>query len=111
MPPKLEIFYGRDDYVECAVETVVANPEGARLTIQGPGGMGKTSVSSAIIHDTRVSRLFGTRCYWIPCELATSIILFLELIARSLEISSTSSDRLKDITSTLKQSAALHANI
>jgi len=104
MPPKLEIFHGRHDYVEGAIASIIDHPEGARLAIMGPGGMGKTSISLAIIHDVRITVRFKKCRYWVPCGQATSIPLLTQLVAKSLEIKSPSSDPLQDIRSLLEHS-------
>jgi len=93
----LEIFHGRDEYVEDAVTTILDNPEGTRLAILGPGGIGKTSVSLAIIHDQRIAKWFKKAYHWIPCEQANSIPFLVLLIARSLDIKFISNDPMNDI--------------
>jgi Cdc6-like AAA superfamily ATPase len=47
LPPKPEIFHGRDALVEEIAELLVKE-ENSRVCILGPGGTGKTSVSLAV---------------------------------------------------------------
>ena len=48
MPLKPEIFHGRDDLVE-DIAQLLLQEETSRICILGPGGMGKTSVSLAVV--------------------------------------------------------------
>ena len=103
MPNMPDIFYGREEYVEGAVTSLINNPDGARLAILGPGGMGKTAISLAIAHDNRVVGRFRAHIYWIPCEQATSLDLLIALIAKSLGIKTRTNDPLKDIQTMLQR--------
>ena len=102
IPPKLDIFHGREPYVEDAVTSITSQRDGVRVAIMGPGGMGKTSVSLAIINDSRVIEHFERS--WIQCEQATSIPLLTLVIAKSLDIKAPSNDPLKDVQLLLQQS-------
>ncbi|KAG8931305.1 hypothetical protein FRC02_002901 [Tulasnella sp. 418] len=107
MPPDPKIF-GRREYIERAVELLFLTP-GARIAILGPGGMGKTSAALKVIHDSLVVERFGENRCWIPCEQATSAPLFVELVAKSLNLPlSSSSDRLAEIIAFLKSSKVLY---
>ncbi|KAG8943941.1 hypothetical protein FRC03_002272, partial [Tulasnella sp. 419] len=107
MPADPKIF-GRQEYVEKAVLLLLAN-DTARLAILGPGGMGKTSVALKIIHAPRVKEKYGSNRYWVPCEQATSVLLFIELIAKSLDLPpSSSGDRFGEIVALLENSGQLH---
>ena len=68
----------------------------------GSGGMGKTSVSLAVIHDSRIVDVFGDNRYWIPCDKAHTITLLLEHLARMLAVSVESGNLLDGIMSHLK---------
>ncbi|KAG8939080.1 hypothetical protein FRC03_006574, partial [Tulasnella sp. 419] len=107
MPPEPKLF-GRTEYIEKAVK-LLFSITGAKIAILGPGGMGKTSVALKIIYDALVVDRFGDNRCWIPCEQATSVPLLLELIAKSLNLSSSSSnDRLADIIKFLRTSKLLY---
>ncbi|KAG8926088.1 hypothetical protein FRC02_009213 [Tulasnella sp. 418] len=106
MPSDPKIF-GRQEYVEKAIKLLFSGVT-ARLVILGPGGMGKTSVSLKIIHDPRVKERYVQYRCWVPCEQATSIPLFIELIAKSLNLPpSSSSDRFGEIIVFLETSEHL----
>ncbi|KAG8926087.1 hypothetical protein FRC02_009212 [Tulasnella sp. 418] len=107
MPADPKIF-GREEYVEKAVILLVFSGA-ARLVILGPGGMGKTSVSLKIVHNPRVKERYGQYRCWVPCEQATSIPLFIELLAKSLNLPpSSSSDRFGEIVIFLENAQHLY---
>ena len=95
----LDTIYGRDEYVDAALDTIIHNAEGVRLAILGRA-TGKSSVLLAIANDQRIAAVFQGCRYWIQCKQGTLVELFLEIIARSLEVTFLSSDQLKDIPST-----------
>jgi GTPase SAR1 family protein len=47
----------------------VANP--ARIAILGPGGIGKTTLAQAILHNQDILAKYGQR-YFVSCESATT---------------------------------------
>ncbi|KAG8962307.1 hypothetical protein FRC03_004368 [Tulasnella sp. 419] len=107
LPPDPKIF-GRHDYVEMAIVVLISNGS-ARLAILGPGGMGKTCVSLKIVHDGRIIERFGKSRYWVPCEQATSVNLLIELLAKTLNLpSSTSSDRFGEVVAWLEKCLHVH---
>ncbi|KAG8930004.1 hypothetical protein FRC02_004783 [Tulasnella sp. 418] len=94
LPPKL---FGREEYLKKVVQVILDN-QSSRLAILGPGGIGKTSLALAAIHDERVKEKFGELRFWIPCEQGKSPSLFLEVFAGSLGLPSTSAgDRKSDV--------------
>ncbi|KAG8921473.1 hypothetical protein FRC02_000220 [Tulasnella sp. 418] len=107
MPPNPNIF-GRQEYIEMAVK-LLQSTIGAKVAILGPGGMGKTSVALKIIYHALVVERYGDYRCWIPCEQATSVPLFVELVAKSLKLpGSSSNDRLADIIAFLRSSKVLY---
>ncbi|KAG8922047.1 hypothetical protein FRC02_012169 [Tulasnella sp. 418] len=107
MPAEPRIF-GRQEYIEKAVKLLQSGAT-ARLVILGPGGMGKTSVALKIVYEGRVKGRYGKYRCWIPCEQATSIPLFVELLAKSLNLPpSSSSDRLSEIIIFLENAECLY---
>lgn len=76
-----------------------------RLTILGPGGIGKTSVALSVVADPRVRTVYENRIHWVPCEEATTSELLVELIARSMEVpKGQGGDRKRDIIHFLQPS-------
>ena len=86
MPLKPEIFHGRDDLVE-GIAQLLLQEETSRVCILGPGGMGKTSVSLAVVELPRIKEQFpGRNCVWVPCIEATSATLLLEILYIQLQV-------------------------
>lgn len=42
--------------------------DGARMVILGPGGIGKTSLATAVLHDPDVTEKYADQCYFISCH-------------------------------------------
>jgi hypothetical protein len=63
MPLKPEIFHGRDDFVK-DIAQLLLQEETSRVCILGPGGMGKTSVSLAVVESPLIKERFpgGNLC-------------------------------------------------
>ncbi|KAF8158777.1 hypothetical protein K438DRAFT_1860834, partial [Mycena galopus ATCC 62051] len=80
LPPSPEIFHGRDSELEHVINSLVIGS--ARVAILGPGGMGKTALAVAAMHDTKVVDKYPTR-HFIACDAANADSL-VTIIARSL---------------------------
>jgi len=86
MPLKPEIFHGRDDLVE-NIAQLLLQEQTSRICILGPGEIGKTSVSLAVVELPLIKERFpGRNCIWVPCIEATSAILFLEILYIQLQV-------------------------
>ena len=86
MPLKPEVFHGRDDFVECIAQLLLEE-ETSRVCILGPGGMGKTSVSLAVVELPLIKERFpGENVVWLPCIEATSATLLLEILCIQLQV-------------------------
>jgi len=73
------VFHGRAEWVGEAVRLLVANVT-ARLAVLGSGGMGKTTVALALLHDTQVAKHYGNERLFLSCEAlidADSIVVSL----------------------------------
>ncbi|KAG8927272.1 hypothetical protein FRC02_008336 [Tulasnella sp. 418] len=106
MPANPRIF-GRQMYINKVIQ-LIFSATSTRVAILGSGGMGKTSVALKTVHDSRIIERFGINRRWVPCEQATSVPLFFELIAKSLGLSpSTSNDRFSEIVAALEKSDTL----
>ncbi|KAG8984198.1 hypothetical protein FRB93_006686 [Tulasnella sp. JGI-2019a] len=103
IPPKPELFYGRDTEVEdIAHRIVTTNP--SRFGITGAGGIGKTTLVSAILEHTDVVQHFESRIHWARCDEASSLPLLIEVIAKAFHLDQSSKDHLQDIKSFLQPS-------
>ena len=86
MPLKPEIFYGRDDMVE-GIAKLLLQEETSRVCILGPGGMGKTSVSLAVVELPFIKERFPDgNVAWVPCIEATSANLLLDILYIQLQV-------------------------
>ena len=86
MPLKPEIFHGRDDLVG-DIAQLLLQEETSRVCILGPGGMGKTSVSLAVVELPLIKERFPEEnIIWMPCIAATSATLLLEILCIQLQI-------------------------
>jgi tetratricopeptide (TPR) repeat protein len=101
MPLKPEIFHGRDDLVD-EISQWLVQKETARVCLLGPGGMGKTSVSLAVVELPLIKEHFlGGICVWVPCIEATSAALFLEILYIQLQVPGDKQVTLENIISHL----------
>ncbi|KAJ7738492.1 hypothetical protein DFH07DRAFT_82876 [Mycena maculata] len=62
-------FFGREQPIDVVVATIIA-PTPGRVVILGAAGIGKTSVASMVLFDSRVVECFGTHRYFISCDAA-----------------------------------------
>ncbi|KZO91524.1 TPR-like protein [Calocera viscosa TUFC12733] len=85
LPPKPQIFFGRDGEVELLVQALV-DYSATHLAILGPGGMGKTTTATAVLHNEAVVRKFSSRRIFISCEGITSAHGILMAIAKILKL-------------------------
>ena len=77
------MFYGRTDFVSLAV-SIIQCTKSPHLAILGSGGIGKTSVALAILHDKKIQQKFENKRYFVPCEAVTSPNLLLQYILQVL---------------------------
>jgi len=104
MPMKPEIFHGRDDLVD-GVAQLLLQEKTSRVCILGPGGMGKTSVSLAVVELPLIKERFpGGNCVWVPCIEATSGTLLLEILYAQLQVPGDEQVTLEKIISELDAS-------
>jgi hypothetical protein len=65
LPPSPQIFHGRETELHEVVKLLTQ--ECARIAILGAGGMGKTTLAIAALHDTAVVAKYSFR-YFVPCQ-------------------------------------------
>ena len=86
MPLKPGVFHGRDDLVKDIVQFLLQD-ETSRVCILGPGGMGKTAVSLAVVESPLLQERFSPgNSIWVPCIEATSVTLLLEILYVQLQV-------------------------
>jgi AAA+ ATPase superfamily predicted ATPase len=69
LPSEPKIFNGRDSELEEIVESL--NQEFGKIAILGTGGIGKTSLARAVLHDPHVMAKYNHR-FFVPCDSAAS---------------------------------------
>ncbi|KAF8638221.1 hypothetical protein AX17_002370 [Amanita inopinata Kibby_2008] len=70
--PQLPVgFCGRDSLIEQA-KRIVFGVKGANLAISGAGGMGKTTLAVALLHDHDIKTYFGAQLHFVSCETIKS---------------------------------------
>ncbi|KAJ7258335.1 P-loop containing nucleoside triphosphate hydrolase protein, partial [Mycena rebaudengoi] len=65
LPASPKIFHGRESELKDVVNVLLQNS--ARVAILGTGGMGKTSLATAALHDPQVEAKYSHR-YFVPCH-------------------------------------------
>jgi tetratricopeptide (TPR) repeat protein len=104
IPLKPEIFHGRDDLVH-EIARLLVKEETAHVCLLGPGGMGKTSVSLAVVELPLIKEQFpGGNCVWVPCIEATSAAHLLEILCMQLQVPGDKHVTLQKIISHLNAS-------
>ena len=94
------MFHGRDEWVDEAVRLLVANVT-ARLAILGPGGMGKTTVALALLHDPRIDKYYRNGRLFLSCEALIDADSIVVSLAKLLGVSATN-DLLTAVVAHLK---------
>ena len=90
-------MFGRDDEIRQLVENIVEHSQArdvhlafsdspARLSILGPGGIGKTSLALSVFHDEKIISRFGNNRLFVSCEAATSVEHIVTDLAFSLQV-------------------------
>jgi tetratricopeptide (TPR) repeat protein len=77
--------FGRDAIIEDLVAVVLAKSP-PPIPVLGPPGVGKTTVTVALLHDRRVERRFGSRRYFVRCEGAPEAEALLTEIAAAVGV-------------------------
>ncbi|KAJ7873211.1 P-loop containing nucleoside triphosphate hydrolase protein, partial [Mycena leptocephala] len=65
LPSSPQIFHGRESELHDVVKILIQ--DSARISILGTGGMGKTSLATAALHDVQVEAKYLYR-YFVPCH-------------------------------------------
>ena len=104
IPLKPEVFHGRDGIVQ-EITQLLMKEETSRICILGPGGMGKTSISLAVVEQPLVEARFPPENrIWVPCIEATSATLLLEILYIQLQVPGDEQVTLEKIISKLNSS-------
>ncbi|KAJ7122077.1 hypothetical protein C8R44DRAFT_852876 [Mycena epipterygia] len=82
LPSQPKIFHGRDSELQQIINTLLSH-ESARIAILGAGGMGKTSLAKAVLHQPAVAAKYEYRLF-IGSEHVTTSIGLAALISAHL---------------------------
>ncbi|KAJ7148217.1 P-loop containing nucleoside triphosphate hydrolase protein, partial [Mycena filopes] len=72
LPASVQIFHGREQ--ELADILKLFNQGNPRIAILGAGGMGKTSLAKAVLHEDTIAGRYTHYRFFIPCDKAGSKI-------------------------------------
>ena len=104
MPLKPGVFHGRDDIIE-EITQLLMKEDTSRVCILGPGGIGKTSISLAVVEQPFIKARFPPEnLVWVPCIEATSATLLLEILYIQLQVPGNKQVTIEKIISLLNTS-------
>jgi tetratricopeptide (TPR) repeat protein len=75
--------FGRETEIRDMAEALCADPP-APVPVLGPAGAGKTTITLAALHESRVAESFGKRRWFVRCDGATSRDSLVGAIARTV---------------------------
>ncbi|KZV82323.1 hypothetical protein EXIGLDRAFT_778726 [Exidia glandulosa HHB12029] len=73
LPASPKILHGRDEELIRLVALVVDRSRPIRVAIMGAGGLGKTTLATAVIQHVEVATTFGTRRFLVTAEAAAGV--------------------------------------
>ncbi|KAH8810139.1 hypothetical protein DL96DRAFT_554523 [Flagelloscypha sp. PMI_526] len=84
LPTSPDIVIGREDVVDSVVQAVLSSSK-PRVALLGPGGIGKTTIGTTVLHDARITSAYPTK-YFVSSELAPTTDLLKTSVAEALAI-------------------------
>ncbi|KAJ7656614.1 hypothetical protein B0H17DRAFT_1337963 [Mycena rosella] len=84
LPARPQIFHGRDIELRDVID-ILTQSTPARIVILGPGGMGKTALTTAALHHPDVTRKYAER-YFISCHATTACTDLISILADYLGV-------------------------
>ncbi|KZV99502.1 TPR-like protein [Exidia glandulosa HHB12029] len=84
-PPLPRVFHGREAEIALAQDQIL-NHQPARIPILGAGGIGKTSLALAILHDANIKAHFADQCLFLACDSAPDTDAIVNYLLRMLQL-------------------------
>ncbi|KAJ7637323.1 hypothetical protein DFH06DRAFT_1302737 [Mycena polygramma] len=78
LPSEPKIFHGRGSELSDIFQLFSQGTP--KIVILGAGGMGKTTVARAVLHDTQITVRYGDHRYFVACDAATTKVELAALI-------------------------------
>ncbi|VDB87611.1 unnamed protein product [Peniophora sp. CBMAI 1063] len=85
LPPAPEICHGREGEIKHVLD-IILHHEPARVAILGPGGIGKTTVSLAVLHSPFIKDRYGDQRYFVSCEAIHSADGIVQRLLREFHV-------------------------
>ncbi|KAJ6460470.1 hypothetical protein C8R47DRAFT_1160868 [Mycena vitilis] len=82
LPPEPKIFHGRESELGAIVG--IFTQESPRVALLGAGGMGKTSVARALLHQADITAKFGQHRLFVACDSVANKVELAALIGAHL---------------------------
>lgn len=80
LPGKPKIFHGRGEQLQHILDCLL-DPQASRISILGPGGIGKSTLALSILHHPKSADKYGPSRHFVACDSGTSATEFTSLIA------------------------------
>ncbi|KAJ7288724.1 P-loop containing nucleoside triphosphate hydrolase protein, partial [Mycena rebaudengoi] len=87
LPPPPQIFHGRDSELQDIIKLLLR--DSARIAILGTGGIGKTSLATAALHDSQVEGKYSRR-YFVPCHSSSTCSQLVSTVADHIGVEKSS---------------------
>ncbi|KAG1838147.1 P-loop containing nucleoside triphosphate hydrolase protein [Suillus subalutaceus] len=109
-PSRPSMFYGRNSLV-AELTNLVINLNDEHLALIGPGGIGKSSLTKAILHEPVIMEKFADRRYFVTYDgldpLTITFQTFMSRFSGALGMELAGADPVRQITSFLRSASAL----
>ncbi|KAJ7034063.1 hypothetical protein C8F04DRAFT_956937 [Mycena alexandri] len=86
LPAEPKIFYGREKELTDILK--LFKQESPRIAILGAGGMGKTSLSKAVLHHSEITTKYHANRFFIACDGLTTKVELVNIVGAHLGLKS-----------------------